>query len=641
MSNTVIDSATQSSVKYIGDIVSAISEIIKERIRRKETKDEYKLHKIDAKKQAQLYKEMTENFTKMPQRITYPVSESKLALYVIDELQEYNRTHKTRIPYEVHQNSRGQYEIITSTKGVEKCYDLRIKYAIERGGKVGEISTDKFDTLANGQHVTVLKGITEEQYNYISRKTWNNRNDISYTALKNPDGTYNVAVISQDYMAYSRKSDDIYTALVAEKMTYDKIRQDADKYEAALEEKVFTYDKKEPMYITSTRSSSQYMKVEMDKVVIMRPDGEDITIRRPGKDATDEEKKNFAIDIYSQLDRISEPMIIGEKTMEKLTKDGTKIEDALDAHARSGKDSDLVIGQDDNGIDIYERPIADSTKGYRNQKQLAINTAHIFRDKLCYNEAMLVVGPYIEIYENAIAKDSHLSDGVKDHLRENLGVMIVSKTAEIADGELPTMTKSQLDKTIGQTMEVTLKGIELTPDEKNRIQKITEKVNKEVSIRDPKDILTKDKINEIKDSVVKQMKEEMPKIVTREIEVKDLVGYSKNFATTMQSIGVTEGSIDRAIDTAASVYEMTKESLYITPDQGLYETLENGLSDKEKAEFRNTNRIHDDRADAKMHVAVDKMTGTDTIRSTTSEVRKHNDYEEREETDTIEERSLI
>ena len=188
--------------------------------------------------------------------------ETKLAEYVIDELERYNKSHSTRIPYEVHKNRMGQYEIITNQKGVDKCYDFRIKFAIERGGKVGEIPTDKFDELSQGKQVTVLKNITEEQYNYISRKTWNNKNNISYTVLKNPDGTLNVAVISQDYMAYSRKSEDIYTALVTEKLTYDKIRQEADKYEIDMEKQIFSYDKSEPMYITSARSGGQYLKLK-------------------------------------------------------------------------------------------------------------------------------------------------------------------------------------------------------------------------------------------------------------------------------------------------------------------------------------------------------------------------------------------
>lgn len=640
MGITVNDAATQATLKYLGEIVSAIDDVLKERARRKEKKDEYKLHKIDAKKQAQLYKEMTDNYTKMPQKITYPVNEIKLAEYVQSGLEDFNRTHKKQIPFEVHKNNRGQLEIITNEKGVDKCYDLRIKFAIERGGKVGEISTEKFDNLANGQHVTVLKGITEEQYNFISRKAWSNKNDISYTVLKNPDGTLNVAVVSQDYMAYSRKSEDIYTALVTEKMTYDKLRQDVDKYEIDLEKKIFEYDRKEPMYITSTRSSSQYLKVEANSITIMRPDTEeDIIIKKPGKDAPEEEHKKFAIDIYTQLDKIPEPIIIGEKTKEVLTKNGIDIETALDAHAVSGRDSDLVIGKDENGIELYERPIADTTNGYRSQKQLAINTAHAFRDKLCYNEAMLVAKPYIEKYEEIINNDPYLTDGVKEHMQNNVGLMIISKTAEIADGELGAMDKTQFEKLMSQVIDITIRNIEITPNEKTRLSKDIETANKQITTLSPKDALTETTTKEIQNKVIEQMKEEMPKIVTKEIDVKDLVGYSKNFASTMQSMAVTAETINRAVDTASAVYNMPKETLYITPDQGLYESLENGLSDKEKENFRNINKAHDEKVDAKMHTVVDKMTGTDVIRSTNTETRKHKDYDERETTDTIQERS--
>ena len=118
MGITVNDAATQTTLKYLGEIVSAIDDVLKERVRRKEKKDEYKLHKIDAKKQAQLYKEMTDNYTKMPQKITYPVNEIKLAEYVQSGLEDYNRIHKKQIPFEVHKNNRGRLEIITNEKAL-------------------------------------------------------------------------------------------------------------------------------------------------------------------------------------------------------------------------------------------------------------------------------------------------------------------------------------------------------------------------------------------------------------------------------------------------------------------------------------------------------------------------------------------
>ena len=167
MGNTVNDAATQEVIDKAGQLVSSVNQILKERARRKAQKDDYKLHKIDAKQQAKFYRDMTDNFTQMPQKITYTSDETKLAEYVIDELERYNKSHSTRIPYEVHKNRMGQYEVITNQKGVDKCYDFRIKFAIERGGKVGEIPTDKFDELSQGKQVTVLKNITEEQYNYI------------------------------------------------------------------------------------------------------------------------------------------------------------------------------------------------------------------------------------------------------------------------------------------------------------------------------------------------------------------------------------------------------------------------------------------------------------------------------------------
>ena len=142
MGNTVNDAATQEVIDKAGQLVSSVNQILKERARRKAQKDDYKLHKIDAKQQAKFYRDMTDNFTQMPQKITYTSDETKLAEYVIDELERYNKSHSTRIPYEVHKNRMGQYEVITNQKGVDKCYDFRIKFAIERGGKVGEIPTD-------------------------------------------------------------------------------------------------------------------------------------------------------------------------------------------------------------------------------------------------------------------------------------------------------------------------------------------------------------------------------------------------------------------------------------------------------------------------------------------------------------------
>lgn len=60
----------------------------------------------------------------------------------------------------------------------------------------------------------------------------------------------------------------------------------------------------------------------------------------------------------------------------------------------------------------------DDTRGYRDQKKLATEIAHTFRDKLCYAEAMEVIKPYIEAYK-AIS-DSNISDGAKEEFNKTL-----------------------------------------------------------------------------------------------------------------------------------------------------------------------------------------------------------------------------
>lgn len=90
------------------------------------------------------------------------------------------------------------------------------------------------------------------------------------------------------------------------------------------------------------------------------------------------------------------------------------------------------------------------------------------------------------------------------------------------------------------------------------------------------------------------------------------------------------------INTASEVYEMPKESIYITPDQGLYEILENGLNEQEKKEFKNINQIHDRDTEAKLISKADQTVGRDVIRSSNTETRMHKNIEERETTDTEE-----
>ena len=55
MGNTVNDAATQEVIDKAGQLVSSVNQILKERARRKAQKDDYKLHKIDAKQQAKFY----------------------------------------------------------------------------------------------------------------------------------------------------------------------------------------------------------------------------------------------------------------------------------------------------------------------------------------------------------------------------------------------------------------------------------------------------------------------------------------------------------------------------------------------------------------------------------------------------------
>lgn len=635
MANTATDQATSELIDKINNYANKISEIIKAREKKKREEDEYKLSKIDAKQQARLYRDITENYTKDCKKVTYGSSDMKMAQYVKNQLVEYNNEHpKHKISFITSRNEKGQMEILTNQAGIDKCYDFRIKYAIEHSGKVGEIPTDQFESLSKNKHVTILKNLTEEQYNFISRKNWNSKNQISYTALKNPDGTYNIAVISKDYMSYGKNGEDIYTALVAEKLTYDKNRQEADKYEQKMEEKIFSYNGNEPMYIASARNGGQYLKVEKDKVSVMRPDGEDIIIPRPKAKDSLEAQKAFAIDVYSQLDKISEPLIVGSKTKAILTANGQSIEEALDDHARSGDDSDLIIGKTKEGLELYERPIVDNTLSDKTIKKFSQEIAHTFRDNFCSEKASEFTNQYANKYIEVIQK-SDLSDMTKESLTKDLTSAIDAKFANIVDDNLGDLSRKQLNemtKGILTNSRISKDVARLSIEDAHKLAKIADIANKELNKMDMPKLKDSDIL---KKEISEAMKNDLNKLyVQPEVTVKSLNSYSKEFAKTMQSKEFKPEYIDAAINVAAQTYDMPKESIYINQESELADYLSNNLNASEKANYDKVNYQHDRTAEAKSIAQADKQFGNnDVVRTKDTKYSTHGNIEEREDTE--------
>lgn len=636
MANTINDAAAQDLIRRLSAFMQKAEDIARERARRRRERDEYRLHRYSAKKQAELYKALTENYTKDVKRITYDSEKAILGEFVLRELKEYNVTHpESPVLFDYQRNEMGQLEIITNQKGVDKCFDLRIKFAVEHSGKIGEIPTDKFEEMSRNKQVTVLKNLTEEQYNYISRKRQSNKTDISYTALQNHDGTYDVAVISKDYMSYNKKGGDIFTSLVTEKLVYDKNRQEADKYEQQLEEKIFNFNQTEPMYVTSTRSSSQYLKIENSQITIMRPDGDDIVIKRPGSKSSPEEKKAFAIDVFKQLDKIPEPIIIGEKTQALIKGQGMTIEEALDNHARTGSDSDFSLGMDKNGVELYERPIVDDTRQYRINKMAAVEISNAFKNDLCKGEALLAGKVYADIYKNAI-DETEVSDEIKMNLKFNFEGSFMRTLAEEADGRLPGMGLQELGDVADRVLYNSIKSIVGNADECDRLNEdVLKAIKKEMKGKDvqaPKDILTKEAVEKIKEQTVMNIEQSVNRIVNKESKYDDTVKFSQNFCKVLSNKQIDAAFIDIALETVKSVYEENKEIICITKDVSLTDALtkDKGMNSKERKTYKELNEAHDRMTEAKSYVQNDKMTNApDMIRSKNIQCIKH-DKEETE-----------
>lgn len=633
MGSTVSDDATKDMIARIEAIINKTADILKERQRRKEEKRQYQLNQIDAKQQAKLWRELTEGYKKDIRKVTYDSASQKLGNYVIAELAEHNRNHpKDKIAFVTRKNERGQLEILTNQKGIDKMYELRMKFAVEHGGKVGEIPTYKFEQLAKNKNVIVLKNISAEQYNFIARKNWSNKNQISYTALKNADGTYDIAVIAKDYMSYNKRSEDIYTALITEKLLYNKSRQDADKYEKEMEGKIFDYNKDEPMYITSARSSGQYMKVEKNTVTIMRPDGDDIIIRRPEKNASLDEQKVFAMDIYGQLDKISEPLIVGPETQKALEKNGySDIEEALDDHARNGRDDDFIIGKTKEGIELYERPIVDETKHDKILKTFAQKIAHTYRDEICKKEAAEFTKQYVDVYMKNI-QNSSISEESKAYLTQQVPIAIENEFADNIDAGLSGMSRKQLNEMaeniINSQIRDTISNISL--EDAHTLDKAIDKANRTLTEANlPR--LTEKRKTDIEKQTADEMKSILSKAASKEVDYKDLNGYAKSFAKLMKEPEFTPEFVDIGIQAAVNANAIEKESIYLTPESSLADILSNDLNANEKVNYNEANKVHDNYADAKSQMQADKQMGlNDVVRSKHSDIKQHKDYIEKE-----------
>lgn len=383
-----------NEIKEVEQRLSIITKALKESEERRKRLAIYKhsllLARVQAREQLDIFRKLTNNGKEYPNCLTYHNNDVKLFNYIVNKANEYNdyADNDDKILFIVGTDRMGRNTISTDDRGMEAFRKFRMQYAVEVGGYVSEIPTDKFNNLAKNNKITTLYNLSESQYNYIKSKTWGNKNDFSFTATQNNDGTYNITVLAKNYISNSRREtkDDIFSALVSEKVGNTDIKRLSQEYTLNLEKEILDYNKDTPMYVVDVANKGPYLIVEKDKITVKNSKDGDVILPKNSKD--EKELKDFMTDALKFYSNMGAPAKLDEYSIKQIKDRAPNgdVEDYLNTHSMTGNDTDFKFNIDINPYNLQDVNI--TTEQALEFLELLENSTDL---KTIFNEAQLEV----------------------------------------------------------------------------------------------------------------------------------------------------------------------------------------------------------------------------------------------------------
>lgn len=629
MSNAT-DKVAQEMLNILTKLFDEIEKTKTDKERIKALKHEIYLTHQDMLKKIDILKNITGDGNKLPVICVYQQEDTKLCDYIEKQFKSYNKSDlgkENPINYERTHDAEGRSVILTDDFGKKKLIEYRMQYAVDIGGYVSQIPVKEFDELAKKNNVTIIKGLSQDQYNYLVDKTWGQKNNFSFAAVPQKDGTFSVAVLTRNYIGNTKRAtkDDIFSALVSEKVANTTIDKEARQYDKDLEIKILTYEGKDPFYVTSTRNKSVYLKVEANKVTVL---GKDVPIEIPKNGPLD---KNFMIDVYKYLNLIDEPVLIDSQIINSLPEKGySNIEDLLFDHSRSGNDDDLKIKKIINGKEelVYTRPL----RLYNSKQEFKENFSKAYAKELgtiaTTQETLLYAKQYEKCFENALIENGIDSNKI-NYFKENFKEVFIS---EFLSKNGPALSKSKQMRIVDEAVNYVTNEPPFVVDNGTMISSEV-KMHVQDSFREnyqnEKVFIT----NAEKKRILKSANENLAK----SIMVKDLTGLSKEMS---KIISVAEIPLDRlpVAETKVAVNDIIDldiKNIYLTPNDDL----------ADKLNYENINEDIDKDlqtyiVSSKAEAEADEQMGIDIRRTATSTYKDGQDIIT-EDTYEQEERSLL
>lgn len=554
--------------------------------------------------------QLTENGTKLPLICVYQKEDTKLCDYIEKKANEYNETEEGKenpIAFERMTDNAGRSVLLTNDESLKKLQEFRMQYAVEKGGYVSEIPVPEFAKAANFNNAIILNGITEDQFNYIQEKAWGSKNNFSYAAKNQEDGTYSVAILAKNYIGNTKREtkDDLFSALVSEKVANTEQEKLVRKYNKDLEKKLVTYSGEKPIYIASARNKGLYIKVEADKLTVM---GTENPIEIP-KFTPDGQivGKDFMVDAYKYLSKIDEPTLIdpASKDVQTLMKEKqyTDIETLLDDHSNSADDRDLEF-TNEKGNKEHIRPLSNRTADSINKEKFAKLYSLELGTRATKEMSKYYVEAYAKDFQTALKSEGLAPEEIE--LRTNEFKEMFTSKFESING--PTLSEGKRRNAVLEVVDTITDNY--SPNQKMRIEDaFVDIYNDEVVYLNEKERI----------EILKRENENL----SQSIMVKSTDGMSKELTKIVSAaeVPMDELPLKETKTAVDEITDLSQKTIYLTPDTDLAKELNYDVDHKGYIETY---------IDAKAEAEANEQMGIDTIKTSKYKI---SDKEEIEETE--------
>ena len=366
-------------------------------------------------------------------------NDMQLNAFLKKKIDEYNKTPDgIKTPIILFDNFGNRNIIMANNVGLERLKEFQIQFAVERGGTVTDISTKDFAKYSEGKSVTILKNIDENQYNYIASKAWAYKTNFSFTASRNNNGTYNIAVLSGNYMAHDIKEtkEDLFPSLVEAKVC-GKDLDAVNKYNVEMKLNILNYNNDDTVYIADAKNRGPYIELNKNEAIVKIPGYREHMqeIHIPKGDIVNEsDKQNFMDKLTPYLDDMNDPVYIDKNLISKLeSKNNIDINTLLNLHSVNGLDTDFEV-YDDEGNLQYARPICDKNDAQlRLEQRFAKNYGKETAKLAVESMTDYYADKFFKAFEKIARENGILASKYEDAIKKDIKETFLAQNAPAMD----------------------------------------------------------------------------------------------------------------------------------------------------------------------------------------------------------------